>query len=192
MLHGWLWITTFTGVVALTVLALPVAALAVRVLALRRRARGAANPWRTALADVAMVHGTVPWVWIILLPGERPGEVIGRVSLVPFQDLANIVRDGAWLAIVGNLLVFAALGFFAPLRFPRLASARRMLMIGAQLSLPVLGAVSHAWKERRQAEIRRATYAYAMVVAGLLVLFAAFVAIDVAGFRLADGLGWST
>ena len=39
--------------------------------------------------------------------------------------------------IVGNLLVFAALGFFAPLRFAALASVRRILALGAGCSVLV-------------------------------------------------------
>ncbi|MFI5695366.1 hypothetical protein ACIA58_26165 [Kribbella sp. NPDC051586] len=41
----------------LAVLALPLAALAVLILVLRGRA------WRTSVAEVGMVYGTVPWVW---------------------------------------------------------------------------------------------------------------------------------
>lgn len=51
-----------------------------------------------------MVHGTVPWVWITMMPGERAGEVPGRVSPAPVVDLL-VMRTGQ---VVCNLLVFAA------------------------------------------------------------------------------------
>jgi len=134
-LSGWLWVTTFNGIAYLTILALPLAALAVWVLAYRRRAH--AHPWRTSLADVGMVYGTVPWVWMTLLPGSGAGRVPGRVNLVPLRDLLAQVDDGGWIQIVGNLLVFAALGFFAPLRFAALASVPRVLALGAACSVLV-------------------------------------------------------
>jgi glycopeptide antibiotics resistance protein len=134
------WIGTFTGVVVLTVAALPVAVLVVWVLGRRRRAAGIASAWRMSLAEVAIVYGTVPWVWMILLPGSRAGEVPGRVNLVPLRDLFTIVDHGPGTAvgqIVGNLLVFAALGFFTPVRFAALASVPRVLALAAACSVLV-------------------------------------------------------
>nr|BFE33407.1 hypothetical protein GCM10010200_056580 [Actinomadura rugatobispora] len=105
---GWnVWVGTFNGVVLITVLALPLAALAVWALARRRSAAGVAQAWRMSLAEVGIVYGTVPWVWMILLPGDEAGAV---VSLVPLRDLLTMDT----FQIVGNLLVFAALGFLAP------------------------------------------------------------------------------
>ena len=123
-LHG--WFGTINGVVLLTVLALPFAALLVWALARRRQAAGtpAARAWRMSLAEVAVVYGTVPWVWMIMLPGRENGAA---VSLVPLRDLPAMDT----VQIVGNLLVFAALGFFAPLRFAALASVPRILVLGA-------------------------------------------------------------
>lgn len=43
----------------------------------------------------------------------------------------------ATFQVVGNLLVFAALGFFAPLRFPALASVPRILALAAGCSVLV-------------------------------------------------------
>ncbi|MBC9716946.1 VanZ family protein [Streptomyces sp. TRM66268-LWL] len=124
-LEGWHgWAGTFTGVVILTVAALPVAALVAWALARRRRLAGAARAWRRSLAEVGIVYGTVPPVWLILLPGDEDGAV---VHLVPLQDL--LTMDTA--QIIGNLMVFAALGFLAPLRFAALASIRRMVALGA-------------------------------------------------------------
>lgn len=129
MIDGWHgWIGTFTGVVVATVLALPVAVLVVWALARRR-----GGAWRRSLAEVGIVHGTVPWVWMIMLPGSRAGEVTGRVSLVPLRDLFAMPAG----QIAGNLLVFAALGFFAPVRFAALASLPRVLALAAGCSVLV-------------------------------------------------------
>ncbi|GIG55644.1 hypothetical protein Lfu02_00160 [Longispora fulva] len=141
MLKGWHgWLGTFTGVALLTVAVLPLAALAVWVLARRHRVTGITPARRTALAEVAIVYGTVPWVWMILLPGPGAGSVPGRVSLVPVHDLLTIIAAGplrATVQIVGNLLVFATLGFFAPIRFAPLASVPRILALAAGCSILV-------------------------------------------------------
>lgn len=121
---------TFNGVVLITLAALPSAALVVWVLARRRRAAGVPSAWRTSLAEVGMVHGTVPFLWLTMMPGAGAGTVPERVSLVPLRDLVTMGS----LGIVGNLLVFAALGFFAPMRFAALASVPRILALGAGCS----------------------------------------------------------
>ncbi|TCC06445.1 VanZ family protein [Kribbella soli] len=123
-------VDTFNGVVLLTVAAAPLAVLVVCVLALRRMTSA---PWRTSIAEVGIVYGTVPWVWMTMLPGSHAGEVPGRVSLIPLRDLLTMSTGG----IVGNLLVFAALGFFVPLRFPALASVPRVLALAAGCSMLV-------------------------------------------------------
>ena len=127
------WFTTINGVVYLTVLALPVAVLLLWVLARRRQAVGEhrSTAWKIALADVGMVYGTVPWVWMTMLPGSRAGEVPGRVSLVPFRDLVHMDV----VQIAGNLFVLFALGCFAPLRWKAMASLPRILALGAGCSL---------------------------------------------------------
>lgn len=134
MIKGWHgWIGTFTGVVLVTVAVLPLAALAVWALARRRSVTGTtpAWAWRTSLAEVGIVYGTVPWVWMIMLPGDRAGAVPGRVSLVPLRDLLTMSAG----QVVGNLLVFAALGFLAPLRFA--VSVPRILALAAGCSVLV-------------------------------------------------------
>lgn len=129
-LEGWhSWIGTFTGVVLLTAAMLPLAALVAWALARRRRFAGA-GAWRMPIAEVGMVYGTVPPVWLILLPGDEDGAV---VNLVPLRDLLTMDTG----QIVGNLLVFAALGFLAPIRFVVLASVRRLLALGAGCSVLV-------------------------------------------------------
>ncbi|WP_433174254.1 VanZ family protein [Actinoallomurus sp. CA-150999] len=128
---GWyVWVATFNGVALITVAALPLAALAVWALARRRSATGVTSAWRMSLAEVGIVYGTVPWVWIILLPGDEAGAI---VSLVPLRDLLTMDTG----QVVGNLLVFAALGFFAPLRFAALASVPRILALAAGCSVLV-------------------------------------------------------
>ena len=77
-----------------------------------------------------MVYGTVPMVWLTLQPGPAAGIGPGRVSLIPLRDLATMGPIG----IGGNLLIFAALGFFAPMRFAVLASVPRILALGAGCS----------------------------------------------------------
>jgi hypothetical protein len=121
---------TENGVLFAMLATLPPAGLVVWALARRRRAAGIASAWRLSLAEVGMVHGTVPFVWMTLMPGEGAGVVPGRVSLVPLRDLVTMGP----LGIAGNLLVFAALGFFAPVRFAALASVPRVLALGAGCS----------------------------------------------------------
>ncbi|THA80061.1 VanZ family protein [Streptomyces sp. A0592] len=135
---------TFNGVVLMTLVTLPPAGLVAWVLARRRRAAGVASAWRLSLAEVGMVHGTVPWVWMILMPGAGAGVVPGRVSLVPLRDLVTMGP----LGIVGNLLVFASLGFFAPMRFAALASVPRILALGAGCSALVESAQYVLWLDR--------------------------------------------
>lgn len=124
---------TFNGVVLMTLVALPLALLVVWVLARGRRAVGGTSAWRMSLAEVGMVHGTVPFLWLTMMPGGGAGVVPARVSLVPLRDLVTMGP----LGIVGNLLVFAALGFFAPMRFAALASVPRILALGAGCSVLV-------------------------------------------------------
>ncbi|MFD6529020.1 VanZ family protein [Streptomyces sp. NPDC060184] len=124
---------TFNGVVLMTLVLLPVAVLVAWVLAWRRKAAGAAGAWRRSLAEVGMVHGTVPFLWLTMMPGAGAGVVPGRVSLVPLRDLATM----GVLGITGNLLVFASLGFFAPVRFAAVASVPRVLALGAGCSVLV-------------------------------------------------------
>ncbi|MFD9460706.1 VanZ family protein [Streptomyces sp. NPDC060027] len=124
---------TFNGVVLMTLVALPLAALVAWALARRRRAVGVTSAWRMSLAEVGMVHGTVPFLWLTMMPGGGAGVVPARVSLVPLRDLVTM----GTLGIVGNLLVFASLGFFAPMRFATLASVPRILALGAGCSVLV-------------------------------------------------------
>jgi hypothetical protein len=124
---------TFNGVLLMMLVGLPLVGLVVWLLAHHRRAAGTTWAWRRSLAEVGMVYGTVPFVWLTTMPGSGAGTVPGRVSLVPLRDLLTMGS----LGIVGNLLVFAALGFFAPVRFAALASVSRVLALGAGCSILV-------------------------------------------------------
>ena len=124
---------TENGVLLMMLVGLPLAGLVVWVLAHRRRAAGVTSAWRMSLAEVGMVYRTVPFVWMTMMPGSGAGIVPGRVSLVPLRDLLTMGPIG----IVGNLLIFAALGFFAPMRFTALASMPRILALGAGCSVMV-------------------------------------------------------
>jgi hypothetical protein len=123
--HGCL--DTENGVVFMTLIGLPLAVLVAWALAVRRQAVGVGSAWRKSLAEVGMIYGTAPWVWMTMMPGSGAGHVPARVSLIPLRDLVTMGPVG----IIGNLLVFAALGFFAPIRFAALASVPRLLAIGA-------------------------------------------------------------
>ncbi len=105
--------------VAVGIFALPFAAVLAQLIAGRRRRAGVDAGWafRSAFAEVFMIVGTAPWVWLILTPNR--GHERGK-NLVPFRDLQNQIHIGyayAAMQIGGNLLVFAALGFLLPVRF---------------------------------------------------------------------------
>ncbi|MFJ8869178.1 VanZ family protein [Streptomyces sp. NPDC102473] len=135
---------TFNGVVLMTLVALPLSGLVVWALARHRRAGGTASAWRTSLAEVGMVHGTVPFLWMTMMPGAGPGAAPRRVSLVPLRDLVTMGTGG----VVGNLLVLAALGFFAPMRFRALSSVPRVLALGVGCSVLVEVAQYVLWLDR--------------------------------------------
>jgi VanZ like family len=132
----WLgWFGMFNEVVLAALAALPLAVLAVWALAHWRSRSGTApaKAWGLALADVGLVYGTVPWVAITMLPGAQAGTASGRVVLEPLQDLPTM----STAQIVGNLLILAALGFLAPLRFRSLASLPRILLLAAACSASI-------------------------------------------------------
>jgi hypothetical protein len=107
-------------VVGLAVLAVA-AAVAVVIaarLARRRRAAGvdASWAWRSAVSEIGMVAGTLPWIVLILMPVGR-----GRtVHLVPIREIVDLLSGDLFFALAqigGNLLVFAAFGALAPVRW---------------------------------------------------------------------------
>ena len=111
--HG--WFGTYTGIVFITVAALPFAVVTVWAIAtssLSQRCRAVVGlahvpgRGRHRLLDGAVGRMT-------MLPGSRAGAVTSEVSLVPLRDLLTMPT----YQIVGNLLIFAAVGFFVPVRF---------------------------------------------------------------------------
>lgn len=124
------------GVLLATLIALPVAVLLTALLARRRDAASRAEAWRRSVAEVGGVVGTLPWVWMTLTPRAAPREL----KLVPLRDLADLLAGPpatVVVQVVGNLLVFAALGFFAPVRVAALAGVGRLFLLGAAGSVLV-------------------------------------------------------
>ncbi|MET9339463.1 VanZ family protein [Nonomuraea sp. NPDC003804] len=117
-------------------LGVPLAVLAALALTRARRRRGHPAPARTAVADVGIVAGTAPWIWMILTPaGGRSG-----VNLVPFADLtwiASAPPATVFVQVGGNLLVFACLGALLPVRSARFASLARVAAVAAGASTTV-------------------------------------------------------
>jgi VanZ like family len=106
-------------VIVVAIGALPAAALAAHLLAATRARAGlpAADAWRRSLTEVGMIIGTTPWLWMILTP--LPDDPL--LHLIPFEDLyGQFQRPLLWILfqVGGNLLVFAAYGFLAPIRWP--------------------------------------------------------------------------
>ncbi|MEV0027669.1 VanZ family protein [Nocardia sp. NPDC050793] len=88
---------------------------------------------RYTAAEVGLVAGTLPWVWMILTPVAAEGAV----SAVPLRDLVATISDSPSSAVVqigANTLLFVPLGFFLPLRFPQFAGVARMTALGAAVS----------------------------------------------------------
>ena len=121
-------------VLVVSLVGLPLAALAAVGLAGWRRGRGlpARTAWWRSVAEVGLVAGTLPWIWMTLSPRPEPPR---RTWLVPFSDLANQLTAFSPAELVvqigGNLLVFAALGFFAPIRYAALGGILRLFALGA-------------------------------------------------------------
>lgn len=126
------WGGSYSSVVLLTFAGLPFAVLVACALARHRRSLWASPSlaWRASLADVAIVYGTVPFVWLTMLPRPHVELDSGGVSLVPLRDLATMPA----IQVVGNLVGLAALGFFAPVRFATLASLPRTLVVAVTAS----------------------------------------------------------
>jgi hypothetical protein len=125
-------------VVLLTVALVPLAAAVAAGLAQWRTSRDAASAvaWQRSVAEVGMIVGTVPWLWMILTPRDAAGEV----HLLPLRDLAaQLAGDPGVLGaqVGGNLLVFAAFGALAPLRFRALARLPAIIGLAAAGSLAV-------------------------------------------------------
>lgn len=100
--------------------ALPAIVVAAVAVARVRQRRGvpAEVAWRTTVAEVAIVAGTAPWLFMGLMPNAGAERL---VHLVPFVDLRDQWGAGIeffTVQVTANLLVFATAGFFAPIRWP--------------------------------------------------------------------------
>lgn len=98
-----------------------------------RRGLPRAEALRFTIAESAILLGTLPWVWMILTPIDAEGGLL----LVPLRDLFETLSDTpthAVVQVVPNMIVFAPLGFFLPLRFPQFAGVLRMTIAGAAFS----------------------------------------------------------
>jgi hypothetical protein len=131
-------VDSYAGVIAVTALALPLLALLVWGLAAWRRRGGvpARVAWWRSAAEVGAVAGTLPWLWMVLTP--KPAT--RGTHLIPLRDLAVQIAGDPGTAVAqigGNLLVFAALGFFGPVRWAGLASLPRLLALAAAGSVAV-------------------------------------------------------
>jgi hypothetical protein len=72
---------------------------------------------RYGVAEVLLVAGTLPWLWMILTPDPAGSR---RLDLVPLHDLLSLARccpAELVTQVGGNLLVFAALGALLPIRW---------------------------------------------------------------------------
>lgn len=117
----------------LTVWALAIPMLIGGVWLVVRLRRGRPHALRNTLAEAGILGGTLPWLWMILTPIDRPRET----NLVPLVDLFETLTDDSLQAFVqvgANLIVFLPLGFLLPLRLPRFHGVLRMFLVGATLS----------------------------------------------------------
>ncbi|MEU5871644.1 VanZ family protein [Glycomyces sp. NPDC047369] len=97
---------------------LPLAFAVAWALAARRirRGRSRRDAWLLSLAEVGAVAGSVP----LLFLGLTSREGANALQLVPFVDLADLAGASPRRIVeqlAGNLFVFAAAGFFLPVRF---------------------------------------------------------------------------
>jgi VanZ like family len=105
-------------VIVVSVLAVPLAVLAAVALVRLRVHQGdsLARARLRSWTETFMVAGTLPWLWMILTPLAGAHAV----RPVPFVDLLELFAGSpviAFVQVVGNLLVFAAYGFLAPIRW---------------------------------------------------------------------------
>jgi hypothetical protein len=108
---------TWGLVTLLFLVSLPVAAALAWGWARLRARRGVSA--RDALAEALMVAGTAPWLGPLL--AYNPNSLATRrVFVIPFVDLVEQISKGPRFLVIelgGNLAVFAALGFFLPVRY---------------------------------------------------------------------------
>jgi hypothetical protein len=102
-----------------------------------RRGRPRRDAWLDSLAEVGAVVGSVP----LLFLGLTSREGANAVQLVPFVDLADLAGASPRVIVeqlTGNLFVFAAAGFFLPVRFTIGLGAVAAGAVAAAAALEVL------------------------------------------------------
>lgn len=107
-----------TNTLYITFALLPLAFAAAWALAARRirNGRPRRDAWLDSLAEVGAVVGSVP----LLFLGLTSREGANALQLVPLVDLADLAAAEPRVIVeqlAGNLFVFAAAGFFLPVRF---------------------------------------------------------------------------
>ncbi|MFG1925539.1 VanZ family protein [Cryptosporangium sp. NPDC048952] len=137
----------WSGVVLVATLALLPAAAVVVALARWRSRRGAATPglaqpgtghaWRYSVAEVGMVVGTAPWLWMILTP-RGSGRSVESVPLVGLIDQLGGAPAVAIEQIGGNLLVFAAFGACSALRWSLRVRTVTAIACAASITVEIL------------------------------------------------------
>jgi hypothetical protein len=123
-------------VIVVSALAVPLCVMVVWWRATTARATGVGG-WREPIAEVGAIAGTLPWSWMVMTPVGGPGGV----QAVPLVDLYAVLHDSFVPAVVqigGNLLVFAALGFFLPVRWPLGAAAVAAIACAGSLTIEIL------------------------------------------------------
>ena len=125
------WFGRYETVIILTAAALPLALLLGGLLIRWRERAGIARreAHRRSWAEVGLVYGTAPWLWLTMLPASSTAGH-RALSLVPLRDLATMPR----YQVLGNLLVLAALGIFGPIRFHALATVPRVVLAAGAAS----------------------------------------------------------
>jgi hypothetical protein len=90
--------------------------------------------YRYALAEAGALVGTVPWLVMTMWPDPVAPS---RLSLVPVRDLLSLDPSAVPVQVGGNLMVFAALGFCLPLRWPGFASPARVFALAVAGSVAI-------------------------------------------------------
>ncbi|MEO3819079.1 VanZ family protein [Plantactinospora sp. B24E8] len=132
---GQVW-AEWGDVLTVSALAVPVTALLAALIVATRRAAGVSpeRARRATLTELGMLLGTAPWLWMILTP-RGDGRAL---SPVPLRELVAQLAGDPSTAVVqigGNLLVFAAFGALAPVRWG--IGVRTVLVVAAGASVTV-------------------------------------------------------
>ena len=131
--HVW---QAYGAVLVGSVIAIPPAVVMVWGLVAWRCGRGLSRAIavRRSVAEVAVVVGTAPWLFMTMQPSAAGHR---HVNLLPLHDLLTVRPSALTVQIVGKLLVFAAAGCFLPIRFRAFASIPRVLTAAAVCSTAI-------------------------------------------------------